>query len=90
MDKKFSHKLLELIVDKKLYNETWYYYLTGEWRGAFPDELKRWQIFLDFQRKLYTLLPSNPHCLNAEFLWQELAVVLSDLWVLSRLASIPG
>jgi adenylate cyclase len=62
MDKKFSHKLLERIVDKKLYNETWYYYLTGEWRGVFPDELKRWQIFLDFQRKLYTLLPSNPHC----------------------------
>ena len=55
-------KFLNLIVDKKLYNETWYYYLTGEWRTAFPDELKRWQTFLDSQRKFYSLLPSDPHC----------------------------
>lgn len=55
-------KILNLLIDKKLYNETWYYYLTGEWRTAFPDELKRWQTFLDSQRKLYSLLPSDPHC----------------------------
>ena len=62
MGKKSGHKLLELMVDKKLYNETWYYYLTGEWRVSFPNELKRWQAFLNSQRKLYSLLPSNPHC----------------------------
>jgi hypothetical protein len=48
MSKKFAFNLLEWIVDKKLYNETWYYYLTGEWRTSFPDELKRWQAFLNF------------------------------------------
>jgi len=62
MGKKSGHKLLELMVDKKLYNETWYYYLTGEWRISFPNELKRWQAFLNSQRKLYSLLPSDPHC----------------------------
>jgi adenylate cyclase len=60
--KKFGNSLLELIVDKKLYNETWYYYLTGEWRGSFPDELRRWQAFINTQQKLYSLLPSDPHC----------------------------
>ena len=62
MGKKFAYGLIEFIIDKKLYNETWYYYLTGEWRANFPDELKRWQAFLDSQRKIYSLLPSDPHC----------------------------
>jgi adenylate cyclase len=62
MGKTLGCHLLELLVDKKLYNETWYYYLTGEWRATFPDELKRWQAFLKTQRKLYSLLPSDPHC----------------------------
>jgi adenylate cyclase len=60
--KKFGNSLLEWMVDKKLYNETWYYYLTGEWRASFPDELKRWQAFINTQQKLYSLLPSDPHC----------------------------
>lgn len=64
MSKNFGNKLIELIIDKKFYNETWYYYLTGEWRAPFPDELKRWQAFLNSQRKFYALLPSNPHCLE--------------------------
>ena len=55
-------KLLSLLVDKKLYNETWYYYLTGEWHTPFPDELKRWRAFMNSQRKFYSLLPSDPHC----------------------------
>jgi adenylate cyclase len=55
-------KFVSLLIDKKLYSETWYYYLTGEWRANFPDELKRWQAFLDSQRKIYSWLPSNPHC----------------------------
>ena len=62
MSKTFVHSILEWIVDKRLYNETWYYYLTGEWRTPFPDELKRWQTFLNFQEKLYSFLPSDPHC----------------------------
>jgi adenylate cyclase len=62
MSKKFAFNLLEWMVDKKLYNETWYYYLTGEWRTSFPDELKRWQTFLKLQQKLYSRLPSDPHC----------------------------
>ena len=62
MSKKFAFNLLEWMVDKKLYNETWYYYLTGEWRASFPAELKRWQAFLNFQQKLYSRLPSDPHC----------------------------
>jgi adenylate cyclase len=62
MSKNFGHNLLELMVDKKLYNETWYYYLTGEWHEPFPNELKRWQAFINTQQKLYSLLPSDPHC----------------------------
>jgi adenylate cyclase len=62
MSKKFAFNLLEWMVDKKLYNETWYYYLTGEWRTSFPDDIKRWQTFLTLQHKLYSLLPGDPHC----------------------------
>jgi adenylate cyclase len=62
MSKNFGFSMLEWMVDKKLYNETWYYYLTGEWRTSFPDELKRWQAFLDLQRNFYAMLPSDPHC----------------------------
>jgi adenylate cyclase len=62
MSKKFGFNLLEWIVDQRFYNETWYNYLTGEWRAPFPDELKRWQAFLNLQQKLYSLLPSDPHC----------------------------
>ena len=62
MGKSAGHKLLELLIDKSLYHETWYYYLTGEWRSSLPKELKRWQTFLNAQRKFYSLLPSDPHC----------------------------
>ena len=62
MSNKFGFSILEWMVDKKLYNETWYYYLTGEWRTSFPEALKRWQVFLNFQQKLYARLPSDPHC----------------------------
>lgn len=62
MSRNLRYKLLELLLDKKLYNETWYYYLTGEWRASYPKELKRMQVFLSSQRKFYSLLPSDPHC----------------------------
>lgn len=62
MSNRFSDNILEFLVDKKLYNETWCYYLTGEWRVPFPNALKRWQAFMHLQQKLYFLLPSDPHC----------------------------
>lgn len=62
MSKSSGHKLMEFFLDKKFYNETWYYYLTGEWRAGFPDELKRWQTFMDIQHKFYLVIPSDPHC----------------------------
>jgi adenylate cyclase len=55
-------KLLNLLVDKRLYNETWYYYLTGEWHTPFPDELRYWRAFINSQRKIYSFLPGDPHC----------------------------
>jgi len=55
-------KFINLLVDKKLYNETWYYYLTGDWHTPFPDELKSWRAFINSQRKFYSVLPSDPHC----------------------------
>jgi adenylate cyclase len=58
----FFHNLLNLMVDKKFYDETWYYYLTGDWHTPFPDELKSWRSFINSQRKFYSFLPSDPHC----------------------------
>jgi adenylate cyclase len=55
-------KFINLMVDKKLYNETWYFYLTGHWHTPFPDELKSWRSFINSQRKFYSFLPSDPHC----------------------------
>jgi adenylate cyclase len=55
-------KFINLLVDTKLYNETWYYYLTGERHTPFPDELKSWRSFINSQRKLYSFFPSDPHC----------------------------
>ena len=59
---KFYDKFMSLLVDKKLYNETWYYYLTGDWHTPFPKELERWRAYMIFQHKLYSHLPSDPHC----------------------------
>jgi adenylate cyclase len=59
---KFYDKFMSLLVDKKLYNETWYYYLTGEWHTPFPNELKYWRTFINSQRKFYSFLSSDPYC----------------------------
>jgi adenylate cyclase len=56
------YNLLNVLVDKKFYNETWYYYLTGDWHTPFPEELKSWRAFMNSQRRLYSFLPSDPHC----------------------------
>lgn len=49
-------------MDKKFYNEIWYYYLTGEWHTSVPDDVKRWQAMVNTQQRLYSWLPSDPHC----------------------------
>lgn len=62
MSKSPGHKLMEFFIDKKFYNETWYYYLTGEWHTSVPDNVKRWQAMMNTQRRIYSWLPSDPHC----------------------------
>jgi adenylate cyclase len=62
MSKSSGHKFMEFFVDKKFYNETWYYYLTGEWHKPFPHELQRVQAFMNVQQKLQKGLPSELHC----------------------------
>jgi adenylate cyclase len=62
MSKSFGNKFMELFIDKKFYNETWHYYLTGEWHTSVPDNVKRWQAMMNTQRRLYSWLPSDPHC----------------------------
>ena len=62
MNKRPGNKVLGFFLDKRFYNETWYYYLTGEWHTSVPDEVKRWQTMVDTQRRVYSRLPSDPHC----------------------------
>lgn len=58
----FFYKLMNWGLDKKFYNETWYYYLTGEWRDTFPKELRFWRAYSNSGKKLFSRLPSDPHC----------------------------
>ena len=58
----FFYKLMNWGLDKKFYNETWYYYLTGEWRDSFPPGMRFWQAYSDSGRKIFSHLPSDPHC----------------------------
>lgn len=47
--------------EKELADEVWYWYLTGKWRVPPPPEIVR---KLAIKQKIYSLLPSNPHCLE--------------------------
>jgi len=47
--------------ERALADEIWYWYLTGEWRVLPPKDL---MAALAVKRRLYRLLPSNPHCLE--------------------------
>lgn len=58
----FFEKIIHGGIDKKFFNETWYYYLTGEWHASVSDKVKRWQAMVDSQRRLYSRIPSDPHC----------------------------
>jgi len=73
MSKSYRYTFMEFFIDKKFYNETWYYYLTGEWHEPFPHELKRVQSFINAQQKLQQSLPSELHCL-------ECGVPMTGFW----------
>jgi adenylate cyclase len=73
MGKSPGHKFIELLIDKKFYNETWYYYLSGEWHIPFPAELKTAQAFINFQQKFYSIFPSNLHC-------HECGIPINGFW----------
>jgi len=62
MARNFTHKLVELLVDKKFFTETWYYYLTGEWHTPFPHELEPWKQLTHHQHELFSRFPSELHC----------------------------
>jgi adenylate cyclase len=62
MSKSSGNKFLEFFIDKKFYKETWYFYLAGEWHAPFPDELKIYRGFFDFQYKFNWIFPSELHC----------------------------
>ena len=62
MEKTIRQRLIERFVDKRVFQEAWYYYLTGRWRDSFPQELNGWQSFLMFGHKMYSFVPSDPHC----------------------------
>ena len=51
MGKNSGKEFIELFIDKKFYNETWYYYLSGEWHAPFPAELKNAQAFIGFPKR---------------------------------------
>lgn len=46
-------------MDKKYYDEIWHWYLTGEARIPMPTY---YRVFMGIQEKIFSLLPSNPHC----------------------------
>jgi len=73
MGKSSSHKFLEFFIDKKFYNETWYYYLVGEWHAPFPVELKNARVFINFQHKFYSVFPSDLHC-------HECGIPINGFW----------
>ena len=73
MGKSSGHKFIEFFLDKKFYNETWYYYLSGEWHAPFPDELKNARTFINSQRKFYSVFPSDLHC-------HECGIPINGFW----------
>jgi adenylate cyclase len=44
---------------KEVFDEIWYWYLTGEWRVLPPKEIL---FTLELEKRLYGWLPSAPHC----------------------------
>lgn len=73
MGKSAGHKFIELLIDKKFYSETWYYFLSGEWHTPFPSELKTAREFINFQHRFYSIFPSNLHC-------HECGIPINGFW----------
>jgi len=73
MSKSSGHKFIEFFIDKKFYNETWYYYLSGEWHAPFPVELQNARAFINFQQKFYSVFPSDLHC-------HECGIPINGFW----------
>jgi hypothetical protein len=57
LNKSFIYSLLEKLIDKKFFSETWYNYLTGEWHSPFP-ELEGFKGIMD-RRWFFTHFPTN-------------------------------
>ena len=47
--------------EKEFADEIWYWYLTDKWRVPPPPEIVR---AMELKRRIFALLPSNPHCLE--------------------------
>jgi adenylate cyclase len=45
--------------DKKVADELWYWYLTGEHKHGFPNSYVRWK---NFGRRVYSILPGDTRC----------------------------
>ena len=52
---------MDFFYNKFPFDEIWYHYLTGEWRVQPP---KWYQIFGMVEQKIYSRLPSDPHCIE--------------------------
>ena len=46
-------------MDKKVFDDFWYWYLTGEWRTVPPRQM---MLVLDFKKRIFGKLPADPHC----------------------------
>jgi len=46
-------------MDKKDFDNIWYWYLTGEWQIPPPKDM---QILMPLVQGIYKLIPSDPHC----------------------------
>ena len=53
--------MLDFIYEGFSFDEIWYHYLTGEWRVEPPSRL---HTLINLEKKIYKLLPGNPHCLE--------------------------
>jgi adenylate cyclase len=52
---------MESLFGELPFDEIWYHYLTGEWRVQPPTW---YRIYNGIEQKIYSLLPSDPHCVE--------------------------
>ncbi len=51
------------LMEEKPNDDIWYWYLTGEKRDSFPDDLE--QVFESY-RRVYRLIPGDPRCFECD------------------------